>query len=382
MARIVTESFQGNHLFRFGNVFGINGVPTVGLASSFGIADMDETRCISMGPFDDNLELPFQDSTGVIVTPTEAFVGFFHVSSDPTNQSPPGVGASNGTEWHRLITFWMDNTDICTVRIDPTTAKLQARLGAFYFTALNVAFVGTYPTTLLANSTQTSPIFGGTLYHVQVRVKLNGASSIVQVKLDDNLVIDWTGTLPGTTMNRVMFHSSGASYAESYGDQFYDSIVINDTTAATCATDATWPGVLRFKTQLVSGAGFYSQFTPFPAAPNFANVDDLPNNADTDYNFALSSGLKDSFPTSPHGLDVANTTFRAWFQEVIARKTSGTFKIKLGVRRSGVDYLDATSRDLGVSYDVFDSRRCLDPSSLVFWTGLGLDSTEVIYQII
>ena len=380
--RIITETFEGAHLFRFSSGLGLNGASAVVTAASQSISELDGPRCYSTGPFDGTRGLPLTlNGSGTAVTPSEIFTGFFFLDTAPSSAVVAPVGGSQIDAKHRLMSFWSGTTGICTVKIDPVTQKLQLFVGAFYWLDVFFSVVGNVPTyALAANSTQGQAIVQNTVYHCQIRVKLDGANSIVQVKLDDTLVIDWTGTLPGTTMDRVMLHSAGASYADTNGNLYIDSIVINDTTAAVCAEDATWTGIRRFKVQLVAGPGTYAQFTPVPAVANYLNVDDVPNDADTTINYALTTGLKDSFPTSPHGLSALNVTFKAWFQEVIARKDSGTFQIKLGVRRAGVDYIMATGIDTGISYDVFDHRLCQDPSSLNSWTGTGLDSTEIIYQ--
>jgi len=321
------------------------------------------------------------NGSGAAVNPSELYVGFFFMHSDPDNAVVNPIGGSSADAKHRLMSFWSGGTGICTVKINPVTQKLQLWLGAFYWIDVFFNTVGNTPAySFLADSTQGIAFTENTVYHVQIRVLLAGAASIVQVKLDDTLVIDWTGTLPGSSMDRVMTHSAGASYADSNGNMYLATIIINDSTPdATCGND-TWTGIRRLKLQNVAGPGTYSQFTPAPVAANYTNVDDVPHDGDTTLNYALSSGLKDSFPVSPNGLNALQVTYKNWFEEVIARKTGGTFGIQLGVRRAGTDYLSGTTLPLGVSYDVYDHILCQDPSSLAAWTSAGLDATEIIYQ--
>jgi|SRR5262245_29054385 len=375
MARVITESWEGNHFYRVGNDIP-NTTPATIVTTP--ILDPNGARVLQMQ--NSTLFIPLRyNGSGPPISRTEIFVGFFLRHESPFSNSS-NVSGSDTDEKHRLISFWDGATPICTIRIDPDTQNLCFVTGGRYFFDAGSGFVGSAPIPPLAFSTQGQPITADTLYHIQVRVVVNGATSVVQVKLDDVLVIDWAGTLPGATITRFAIQGSGARFSDTDGNVYYDDIVVNDTLAATCAVDQTWPGILLFKVQVVSGPGTYAQFTPNPAVPNYQNVDDLPHDGDTTHNYALSSGLKDSFPVSPHGLAASQVTFRAWFQEVIARKTSGTMQIKLGVRRAGTDYIMANGIDVGVSYDVFDSRLCTDPSSLVAWTDAGLDSTEIIYQ--
>lgn len=403
MARLITETFEGDHLFRFGNQLGLNGTSQVVSNSGAGI-DMDGAYSLSMETFDGVLDMPLLNYSGnptlgvipgTTVTPTEIYFGFFFRANNPDNLNQPGVGGTIDELTHRIVSVWNGNQGICTLRIAAEgNVKLRLLDGAFYYTTSGFAYNGdlildgsSLPV-ILGDSTGSQPISADTLYHIQMRVKLDGVNSIVQVKQDDTLVIDYTGPLCGganpTTMSRIIWYSAGTSYAQNFGNQWIDDIVVNDTTTATCMTDATWPGILRFKVQNVTGPGTYAQFTPVGDTPNYNTIDDLPNDGDATYNYALSSnsGFKDSFPVSPNALDATQVTYRAWFEEVIARKNGGTSQIRLGVRRAGTDYYQASGQNVGVSYDVYDNRLCQDPSSLTAWTSAGLDATEIIYQII
>lgn len=397
MARLITESFEGDHFYRFGNQFGINGAADIVLcASEVPAIQMDGLRAMSMGPFDSIVDMPLLNysgnptlgvAPGTAVTPSEIYFGFFFWAVNPDEIGQPGVGGTDVRLTHKIVSVWSGTSGICTLRIGAEgDVKLQLMNGAFYYTDAAFDSVGTVDPVPIANSTGSQPISANTLYHIQMHVKLDGVNSIVEVKQDDTLVISYTGPLNGgldTTMSRIMFFGAGSSYAQNYQTQYFDDIVVNDTTSALCAADATWPGVLRFVVQEISGPGFYSQFTPVGFPQNYQNVQDIPNDGDSTYNYALQTNptYKDSFPVNPNALNPLQITYRAWFEEVIARKTGGTAKLKLGVRVAGTDYLQPVGQDVGVSYDVYDDRLCTDPSSLIAWTSAGLDSTEIIYEI-
>jgi hypothetical protein len=398
MARLITETFEGDHFFRFGNQLGINGTPSIVLcASEVPVVALDGLRALSMGHFDAVLDMPLLNysgnptlgvAPGTTVTPNEIYFGFFFWANNPDEIGQPGVGGTDVRLTHRIVSVWNGTNGICTLRISAEgDVKLQLMDGAFFYTDAAFDHVGTVNPVPIANSTGSQPISAGTLYHIQMHVKLNGMNSVVEVKQDDTLVISYTGPLNGgldTEMTRIIWYSAGTSYAQNYETQYFDDIVVNDTTSALCATDATWPGILRFKVQEVSGPGTYSQFTPVGFPQNYQNVQDIPNDGDNTYNYALQthSGFKDSFPVDPNALNPLQITYRAWFEEVIARKTGGTAKLVLGVRRAGTDYLQPVGQDVGVSYDVYDDRLCTDPSSLIAWTSAGLDATEIIYEIV
>jgi hypothetical protein len=380
--RIITQSMEGGHLFRWGAQLGLNGAPQVVTAASAGIPELDGSRVYDCGPFDGSRGMPLTlNGSGAAVTASEIYVGFFFLSDNPASSANPAIGGSPDIAKHRLMSFWSGGTGICTVHIDPITQKLELCTGAFYWIDVFFTAVGS-ALTLAATSTQGQAFSANTVYHCQIHVKLAGGASVVQVKLDDNLVIDWTGTLAGATMDRVMTHSAAASYAGTNGHLYLATIIINDTTPdATCGND-TWTGIRRLKLQTISGPGTYSQFTPDPVQANYLNVQEVPNDGGTTTNYALSTGLKDSFPVSPNGLNALQVTYKGWFEEVIAAKTGGTFGMQLGVRRLGTDYMSGITLPLGVSFDVYDHNLCKDPSSLLAWDSGALDATEIIYQSI
>lgn len=360
MARVITETWEGDHMYRFGNLHATFGtswsIVTAGGSWSGSILDGD--RHLQMSNYDQFWSLP-------VPPQNEYYIGFFFFDRKP-NHVFSGAFQSGSTGNHCLIGWGTLATAAGCIRINPLTEMIELNIGPGRGTFASV-------------STQAQPITALTPYHLQVHAKLDPVNGVVQVKLDDTLIIDFTGDTGSGNIDTFYLFSEGNSFADTAVDTGIarDALVVNDTTTA---ADNSWTGIRRFKVQNVTGPGTYAQFTPFGDAPNFNCIDDLPNDGNTTYNYALASNLKDSFPCSPHGLDLAHTTFHAWFQEAIARKTSGTFKINLGVRRAGVDYYDAVSHDLGVSYDVYDSRRATDPSSLVAWTGAGLDATEIIYR--
>jgi hypothetical protein len=377
--RIITQSMEGGHFLRWGTNLGLNGQPQIITFAAAGIPELDGSRVVDTGPFDGTKPIPLTlNGSGAAVTPTELYCGFFFLSSDPSSSANPVIGGSPDIAKHRLMSFWSGGTGICTVHIDPITQKLELCTGAFYWIDVFYTAVGTVLTSA-AMSTQGQAFTANTVYHCQIHVKLAGASSVVEVKLDDHLVISWTGTLAGTTMDRVMTHSAAASYAGTNGHLYLATIIINDSTPDACGND-TWTGVRRLKLQTISGPGTYSQFTPDPVQANYLNVQEVPNDGGATTNYALAAGKKDSFPVSPNGLNALQVTYKGWFEEVIASKTGGTFQIELGVRRAGVDYMSGIPIPLGVSFDVYDHTLCKDPSSLLAWDSAGLDATEIIYQ--
>jgi len=360
MGRVITESFEGAHFYRFGNVLGTLPSPFGGSSVNISTTQIiDGLRTMYIDGYDHRATIP-------IPAQTEYFIGFFFISPNPALVFN-GFGQSGTTGNHKLTQWISAGAQLGYVRINPLTQKLET-------------YVGTGNGVLVASSSQTQVITAGTIYHVQVHVDCT--AGLIETKLDDVLIMSVNVAIGAATIDRFDMWGGGNSAADNNLDayQIFDDIVINDAVPSLCTDTDTWPGVLRFQVQLIAGAGTYSQFTPVPVQPNYLNVDEVPHDSDTSYNYALSSGLKDSFPVSPNGLNALGVTYKAWFQEVIAKKTSGTFKIKLGVRRAGVDYIEATGHDLGVAYDVYDSYRCEDPSTLGSWTSAALDATEIIYQ--
>ncbi len=112
---------------------------------------------------------------------------------------------------------------------------------------------------------------------LEVRVLVHDTSGVVQVRVDGEQIIDFSGdTREGATgiVDNIAFGTSTIS-----ATTFFDDIAINDTSGT---VNNSWCGNGYEKAIKVNGAGDVTQLTP-SAGSNYECVDDLPHDSDTTY---------------------------------------------------------------------------------------------------
>lgn len=248
--------------------------------------------------------------------------------------------------------------------------------GRLAFYTVNAGGVGV---TLAA--TGTSVLTVGSLYHIQIHVKIDNATGAFELKLNDLAPeISYTNqdtqsgaisTVDTLTFGPFTIASSGFAAGPNAS---VDDIIINDTTGG---ADNTWPGVVKFYPLTATGNGFYfGNWTKNSgSAADYTYVDEVPHDSDTTYLYTTSTNIYASFSMSDQAL--TNVNYRALITSAIARKDSGTAKLVVGIRDNddSVNYV-GTSGNLGVTYGIVEERKTVDPSTGITWTSSGINSTE------
>ena len=272
------------------------------------------------------------------------------------------------------------------------TANSELYIGMYYYGGMVNAFPiqwfgsgGQLGYLYVDNATKELRVFDGTatygsgeiltastVYHFQVRIKIDNTTGILQVKLNDVLVIDQQNidTQVGAVTQIDMFRiglDSGAS-AE-------DAIWVNDTSGS---TDNTWSGIRRFVVKPVVGPGFYvDNWSRNAGASNWEAVDEIPPDNDTTYLYTNSASTYESFSMTNPAISFAN--FHALRTMAVVKKDSGTVKLAVGIRDldNSTDYYTA-GQDVGVSYGMVYDRRTTDPSTSLSWTQAGLGQVQAL----
>lgn len=132
----------------------------------------------------------------------------------------------------------------------------------------------------IAHGTQT--VSGYMWHHLQVRVKISDTAGVVQVRINDNIDVDFSGnTQDGSETNIARVYWSGGGLASV---DMLDSVVIDNS---------EWPGVTVIQALRPSGAGATTQWTPSTGS-NYDCVDELPY-TDTDYVTVNSNDQIDTY---------------------------------------------------------------------------------------
>lgn len=231
-------------------------------------------------------------------------------------------------------------------------------------------------------ATGTTVLTLGSVYHLQIRAKIDNAVGAFECKLNDIVEISYVNqdTQPGseTTVNNIFLGSiivPGSGWAGTSSWSF-DDVVINDTSGV---ADNTWPGIVKFARLTATGNGFYfgNWNKNSGVADDYTYVDEVPHDSDTTYLYTTVTNVYASFSMSDQAL--TNVTYKALITSAIARKDSGTAKLAVGIRDNdnNVNYI-GTAADLGVTYGIVEERKVVDPSTGTDWTSSGINSTEAL----
>src|ERR1043165_3448513 len=189
------------------------------------------------------------------------------------------------------------------------------------------AFKGDTGGTTLASSVD--PLIINTYYYLETRVFIDNVVGRVVVKLwtdatTSATIIDFTGDTQngGTGLLAKIIHGLGlsASWDDGYLCDAQGS-AFND-----------FPGNQHVEAHFPNGAGFYTNWTPFPSAPNYANVNENPPNGDTSYNFTDAAN-KDSFPTQP----TTSSSVNAVNVNLCAESLEAVFPVGAVMRQDATD---------------------------------------------
>lgn len=216
-----------------------------------------------------------------------------------------------------------------------------------------------------------------TWYALGINVKANASTGWVSFYVDGVQKLTWTGNT-GSSITGV--YGGGRNSSSTWnGTEYIDDLCIDDTVGE---ADAAPPSP-RFSFLLPNGAGNYTNWTANTGS-NYAAVDDsgAPND-ETDYVYATSSGLKDSYAltnttagvTVPSGYQIDAVIPIAW-----ARKTdAGTAStLKVGTRLSSTDNI-GSAQTLTTSFGPVWERQTTDPSGGA-WSEADIDSAEIVIE--
>ena len=320
MARVFTESFEGDHLLQWGTGNDYR-TTTPGLDGS-----VYAGTCIGGNRYGD-FSVPAN---------AEYYIGMYN--DDSLNNSFP-------------IQWWGSGSNLGYIYVDNGTKELRAFDGTTTYGSGHI-------------------LTASTIYHFQVHIIISNTVGVLQVKLNDELVIDQQNidTQPGAVTQIDLFR-----IGQSGGISVQDSITVNDTTGT---EDNSWPAIVRFKVGTVVGPGFYvNNWSRNTGASNWEAVDEIPPDNDTTYLFTASASTYESFSMNNPIISFAN--FRALRTMAVVKKDTGTVKLAVGIRDldNNTDYYSA-GQNVGTSYVMVQDRRTLDPSTSLSWTQAGLGNLQ------
>lgn len=232
------------------------------------------------------------------------------------------------------------------IAVADTTGLLQA------FRASTGTVLGTSSVGLVLN----------TWAYVETKITINDTTGSVVVRLNGATVLNLTGidtrNAGNASANTIRIGIAGGTMATDF-----DDIYLFD---ATGSVNNDFAGDCRVEQLLPSGAGATTAWTP-SAGANYACVDEVPPNADTDYVSSATAGQTDTYAFGD--LSVASSgVVKAVQATVQARKDdAGSRSLALIARPGGTDRVGATQA-VADTYATYPQVWDTNPDTAAAWT--------------
>ncbi len=259
----------------------------------------------------------------------------------------------DGTD-RAFLYFYDGGTQQVSLRIDTATGTTSLRRGNQDGTTIGSVYG---PISAFWQSWQFRIVFHNTTGVFELR--RNGATTNMISLSGQN-----TRSTANNYFNRFGFACTNTCYI--------DDIWLNDTTGA---SNNSWCGDIRVITQVPTGAGSSTQFTPSTGS-NWQCVDDMPNNGETDYVQSSTVGHKDLYAMSALGSTAGTIRGVNVFGMVK--------KMDAGARTAGIRHVSGATEStlvssdaLSSSYMLMSSHQALDPNTGLAWTQSGVESQQI-----
>jgi hypothetical protein len=214
-------------------------------------------------------------------------------------------------------------------------------------------------------------------YYVEMKFKCNNTVGIGQFRLDEQLLIDFSGDTKNSSTSDLNidygYLISGYNYTD--GEQWveFDDVYIADDQGT---ENNDFLGDIRIDVINPNGAGNYSQLTP-SAGNNYECIDETGFD-ESDYVEGITPGNKDSYTYASVPTDLDDTAIYAVQIRSNAQRTAPTDNIKINpfIRTGSTDY-SQTDLDLGDSFRESQGDIIIeDPSDSGDWTQAKINACE------
>ena len=196
--------------------------------------------------------------------------------------------------------------------------------------------------------------------HVAVWAKIANTGGCVVVKVNGVVDLD-TGAGGVDTQASANAYATRAIFGYDNGGSNSVDLRIDDIWVATAASTTAGDGYgdLNFEALVPTGAGNSAQFTP-SAGANWENVDEIPNDGDTTYNFSSTVGHKDTFAMSNLVATTGNVPF-LMLETFDRKEDSGSAAMRHVLRMGGsesesVDFAPTQSASYAHHGSCFDTK--------------------------
>jgi hypothetical protein len=255
-------------------------------------------------------------------------------------------------------------TWIIVKAIDNATQQVDLRMdsGGHLFVTRNGTTLGTSGT-VVSNNTE---------HYIEFKFKVDPTTGTYDVQLDGVNVLTGTGANTRNSANSTVDRFTIGNESTGTSGTYIDDLYICDGTGS--APQNTFLGDSRVDALTPSANGTNNDFTTSTGVNHAANVDEIPPNDDTDYNFSSTVGHKDSYaftdlshtPSVIYGLEIS---FRA------RKDDAGSRTLAPLTRHSGTDYF-GTTVVLPTGYQTFREYQIVNPGTAAAWTKTDINAAE------
>jgi hypothetical protein len=215
----------------------------------------------------------------------------------------------------------------------------------------------------------------GRWYYMEIKYKIHGSTGVAQFRLDEELLMDFTGDTYYTASTSISVAQFRFSDNYQWGTQWtqIDDMYLADTEGS---ENNDFLGDIRIDTIHPNGAGNYTDLTP-SAGANYECVDET-GYSSSDYVEGIDPGDKDSYayPAVPTDLDDA-AIYGVQIRQN-CKRTAPTANIKIDpfIRTGSTDY-SQTAQNLSDSFTEKQGDILVDdPSDSGDWTQAKINACE------
>ncbi len=232
--------------------------------------------------------------------------------------------------------------------------------------------------TLLASASTATTT--GAWHQLEFDFLMDQSSGAVTMKLNGVSVLTYAGdtcATANTWANSVRLGGYSVSYYAATRCGYSDLIIMDDAQVNGHNYCNSLLGVRRVLAGFPTADGAYKQWSRSTGTSGFSNVDEMPANDDTDYNYTTVVGNKDTFvmPDGPAGvtIDAVQCVIYCKAADVAAAQMVGTTKSN-SVDGDGVPVV------IGPSYGWSASPIYEDPATNAAWLSTAFNAAEFGYK--
>lgn len=279
--------------------------------------------------------------------------------------------AAVGTGVRAILSLYDGGT--CQITLSVTdTGALRVNNGSF-----GGALIGTSDAGVIA---------AARWYYVELQTTIDGAAGTVEVHVTDDAhtettVIDLAGVDTQNSANAQvsMFELGGDGDNNGYFYLRYDDLYVLDSIGSTCNDFLQDTRICCLSTE---GPGAYADWTPFVGPANWQDVNEIPPDDDTTYNYTLTPTDRDSFEMADLPVDATGPVLAVCAVINGRKDDAGTRVVMPGVRTVGADF-DGSSKHFPNDYEFRTMYPWeVNPSTGVAWTRAQVNDVEAAYELV